>query len=108
MYKVPGNLHAFLSSAEFFKINFFEKILSGLPSECQTDWIEIRPDALSGLIWVQSVCKGFEQTTLVGNALSRDYSEIVSRLLKAGAAVNQQTVVSVQGSWEFACFFVVC
>ena len=37
----------------FFKTNFL-KILSGISSECQTDWI-------------QSVCKGYEQTTLVGN-----------------------------------------
>ena len=42
----------------FFKINFFEKILSGIPSECQTVWIQIRPN-ISGLIWVQSVCKSY-------------------------------------------------
>ena len=28
----------------FFKINFFRKILSGIPSVCQTDWIQIRPE----------------------------------------------------------------
>ena len=50
----------------FFKNQLFWKILSGIPYECQTDWIQIRPDVLSGLIWVQSVCKGYEQTTLVG------------------------------------------
>ena len=45
----------FLSSADyFFKINFFRKILSGIPSECQTDQLQIKPDILSGLIWVQS------------------------------------------------------
>ena len=27
-----GNLHAFLSPADFFKINFFKKNLSGKPS----------------------------------------------------------------------------
>ena len=53
----------------FFKINFFEKNISGIPSECQSDWILIRPDILSGQIWVQSVCKGYEQTALVGNEL---------------------------------------
>ena len=41
------------------------KFLTG----CQTDWVQIRPDVLSGLIWVQSVCKGYEQTTLVDNEL---------------------------------------
>ena len=40
----------------FFKINFFQKILSGIQSECQTVLIQIRPDILSGLIWVQTVC----------------------------------------------------
>ena len=59
-------LHAFLSSADFFQNQLFRKILSGLPSECQTVWIQIRPDPLSGLIWVQIVCKGYQQTTLVG------------------------------------------
>ena len=48
--------HAFLST--------FRKILSGIPSECQTDWIQIRPDILSDLIWVQIVCKSYWQTTL--------------------------------------------
>ena len=30
--------------AYFFQNQLFRKILSGLPSECQTDWIQIRPD----------------------------------------------------------------
>ena len=60
---------AFLSSADFFQYQLFRKNLSGIPSECQTDWIQTRPDVLSGLIWVQSVCKGYEQTTLGGNDL---------------------------------------
>ena len=56
---------AFLLSAD----TFFKKILSGLLSDSQTDWIQIMPDILSGLILVQSVCKGYEQTTLEGNEL---------------------------------------
>ena len=35
---------------------FFHSIV---PSGCQTVWIQIRPDILSGLIWVQTVCKGY-------------------------------------------------
>ena len=38
-------------------------LLSIVPSECQTVWIQIRPDILSGLIWVKTVCKGYQQTT---------------------------------------------
>ena len=41
---------------------FSKKNLTGIPSECQTVWIQIRPDILSGLIWVQAVCKGYQQT----------------------------------------------
>ena len=28
-------------------------------SKCQTDWIQIRPDIMLGMICVQSVCKGY-------------------------------------------------
>ena len=45
-----------LSSVDFFffQNQLFRKILSGIPSECQTDWIQVRPDVFSGLIWTQS------------------------------------------------------
>ena len=58
----------FLSSADFFFFFFsifFSNNLSGIPSECQTVWIQIRRDVLSGLIWVQTICKGYQQTTKV-------------------------------------------
>ena len=65
-----GNFACFLLSADFFfEINYFEKIILGIPSECQTVWIQIRPDILSGLIWVQTVCQGYQQMTLVGKGL---------------------------------------
>ena len=51
----------------FFKINFFEKNISGMPTECQTVWILIRPDILSGLICVQSVLQRLSADgTIVG------------------------------------------
>ena len=46
----------------FFKI-LFQKHLSGIPSECQLVWSQIRPNVLSGLTWVQPVCKGYQQMT---------------------------------------------
>ena len=58
--------HVFFSTADFFQNQLFRKILSGIPSGCQTDWIQIRPDILSGLICVRTVCKGYKQTILVG------------------------------------------
>ena len=59
-----GNFSCFFVVCWFFQNQFFRKILSGIPSECQTDWIQIRPNILSGLIWVQSVCKSYQQTTI--------------------------------------------
>ena len=52
---------------------FFKEENTGLPSECQKVWIQIRPDMLSGLIWVQTICKGYQQTTLVRKGLITGY-----------------------------------
>ena len=60
-----GQFSINLSTPDFSKINF-SKPSSKMPLECQTVWIQIRPDNLSGLIWVQSVCKGYQQTTPTG------------------------------------------
>ena len=48
---------------------FFQNILSGISAEFQTVWISIIPDGLSGLIWVQTVCKSYQQMTLIGKEL---------------------------------------
>ena len=29
-------------------------------------WIQVRPDILSVLIWVQTICKGYQKATLLG------------------------------------------
>ena len=52
-------------------MNFLKKILSGIPSECQTVLTLIRPDNSSGLIWVKTVCQGYQQMTLVDKELKR-------------------------------------
>ena len=41
----------------------FWKILSRIPPECQTVWIQIRPDILLGLIRVQNGYKNYQRTT---------------------------------------------
>ena len=56
-----------LPSADiFFKISLFVVgfflFFSEISEECQAVWIQIMP---VGLIWVQIVCKGYQQTTLV-------------------------------------------
>ena len=55
-----------LSSADFLQNYNFLKIFSGILSKCQTVWNQIRPDVMSGLIWVQIVYKGCQQTTPAG------------------------------------------
>ena len=40
---------------------------------CQTVWIQNRPDILPGLIWVQTVCKGYQQMTQGGKELDSYY-----------------------------------
>ena len=43
----PGLFHALFCRLQFFLNQLFRKILSGIPSECQTDWIQVsfvRPD----------------------------------------------------------------
>ena len=75
-------LHAFVSSADFFN-ELYKTNLSGIPSECQTVWLQIRTDVLSGLIWVQTVCKGFnrrQKPPLAGKVLD----DISSTILSAG------------------------
>ena len=57
----------FLLLADFFSSKLmFSKIKSGVSSECQTVLILIRADVLSVRIWVQTVCKGYQWTTLAG------------------------------------------
>ena len=49
----------------YFSKPAFWKILSGIPSECQTGWVKIRPNNVLGLLYVQTVCKGYQQMTLL-------------------------------------------
>ena len=64
---------AYFSMKQWNKCLLYIIILSGIPSKCQTACIQIRPDILSGLIWVQIVCKGFQQMTLAGKELMESY-----------------------------------
>ena len=68
-------MHVFLSSADIF---FQNKLFWRIPQECQKDRIQIRPDVLSGLIWVQTVCKRYQQTTLVDKTIELRKKSIVN------------------------------
>ena len=53
---MPGNFFLiFLPLQVFDNITFYQNILSEVTLECQMAWIHVRPDILSGLIWVQTV-----------------------------------------------------
>ena len=54
----------FLSAADFLSKLTFSINFSEIPSGCQTVWIRIRPDVLSGLICVQTVCEVYQQMTV--------------------------------------------
>ena len=57
-----GNLHAFSLSVDVFQSQFCEKKFFQEYHRCQAVWIPIRPDGLSVLIWIQTVCRDYEQS----------------------------------------------
>ena len=65
-----GKFACFLSSADLIQNHFLEKFFQKTLSVCQTAWTQIRTNIMSVLIWVKTVCKGYQLTTLVGKELS--------------------------------------
>ena len=60
-----GEFFIFFCHLLIFFFNYFsQNTLSRIPSEYQTFLIKFRPDTLWGLIWIQTVCEGYEQMTL--------------------------------------------
>ena len=62
----PWEIFPFSVACWFFQNLIFPKILSGIPTECQTGWIQIRPDILSA--WSGS--------KLLAKAISRWHLEV--------------------------------
>ena len=67
----PILLLLFLHTLLLCHILVFRCWIFSIPSGCQTVWIQIRPDILLGLIWVQTVCKGYQQITKVAPSEQR-------------------------------------
>ena len=71
----------FLSSADIFQNQLFLIILSGMPLDCQTVWIQIRPDILWHYCqaWSGSklFAKGYQQTALGGIEIKKHVCYIV-------------------------------
>ena len=69
--KISYMFFSILSSADLFQNQVFRKNIAGIPSECHTIWIQIRPDILLSLIWLQTVRKGYPQMTSVSACRQR-------------------------------------
>ena len=70
----------------FCPLIFFRKFFQDydrLLSEFQTIWILIRSDSLSGLLWVQTVCKSYQQTKLVGNLKTKQKTAVLRAIMAA-------------------------
>ena len=61
----------FLHTLSLCHILLFGCWIFSIPSECRTVWIQIRPNILSGLTWVQTVCKGYQQMKKVATSWQR-------------------------------------
>ena len=57
--------HALFVVCWHFSKLTFKKILLRMLSKCQTVWIQIKTNILLILIWVQTVCKAYQQRTKV-------------------------------------------
>ena len=93
-----GNFSCFCCCLlNFFQNWHFPKILSETLSECQMVWLQIRTEALSALIWIQTFCKDYQQMTKV--ATSKEWVKLV--LVIHILALLFQTIPWVQaGPWQ--------
>ena len=93
----------FLHSLLLCHILLFGCWIFSIPSKCQKVWIQIRPDILSGLIWVQTFAKviGRQQKSpladkelkqLVGTTLAKviSFGSNFSHLAQVLATTNSQ------------------
>ena len=66
----------------FFQNKLFQKVLSGILSECQMVWNKIRTDRMSVLILFQTVCKGYKQMKRYVNSQTTKGHYIVALIIK--------------------------
>ena len=104
-YVVVFHQAAFLSSADFFfKINFLKRIFQKYHQIVK----QFRPDRpSSGLIWVQTVCRGYQQTTLV----DKEFNDICTKITIERPAVMFTNVsyFGISGSFRFTVqFLYIC
>ena len=76
-----GNFSCFCCRLLFSKSTFSKNIFQEHYSECQTVWIQIRTEVLLVMIWVQTVCKGYEQMIkVIANNEELKYNMLLNKL----------------------------
>ena len=99
-------LHAFASSILTFSIK--KEHLSGVLSEWQTIWIQIRLDVLSGLIWFQTVF--LKAISRKGAKTLTKYSWLVSDVCPCKCFAHHGSIIKVFVSsrcqWVMDHFFI--
>ena len=70
-------LHAFCCLLIFFKIFFFQRFLSGIPSEGQTVW----SSKICGLIWVQTVHKKLSADDTTDKRVLKEFASSVFAII---------------------------
>ena len=85
----------------FFKINFLKKIFQ----ENHQNVKQFGPcSGPTSLIWVQTVCQGYQQTTLVGKELKPSHLGFFKEYLKSSSKIKNNHVYTMI---HCMCFFVV-
>ena len=67
--------------------------------ECQKVWIQIRPDILSGLIWIQTICKGYQQMAKVTASKER----IKGKISQNGWKFEISKILNIRNSNPKVC-----
>ena len=96
----------------FFVICGFFFFFSRIPSECQTIWIQIKPSIFFCLIWVQTVCKGYQQTTKVATKRGKSQNKEVFALshltMSDFSPLTQKFFLRIFGLWDVYVCLCVC
>ena len=121
---LSGTLFIFMIcwlSAVFYKKKLLWKISFKYTIRLSTYHIKIRPDILSGLIWVQTVCQGYQQMTMEATSRQKltfiplffsGYYQIYSGWIRfqsdGGWNVSISVVLECELLWSVFVYRVLC
>ena len=92
----------------FFKINFFKKLFQEYHQSVSLDQDQAQHFVMP--IWVHTVCKGYQQTTLVGKELKLNNEILFKKNSRIQSTCNTQfrNEIQIFCSWHAfkSCFFL--